>query len=329
MLALAFVLLPVAAFAACAGTDLRTTLSPSERAALDTAVAATPYAEGNHWTARRGDQTIHLIGTMHLNDPRWPDVVPPLANIVRGSDLLLLEMTAEEEQKLQAAIAARPELMFITSGPTLPELMSEEDWTRLRTVMADLGMPGVLVSKTQPWMLSVLLGIPACARMQSEAPLGLDKRLMAVAEDAGIPMQALEPYDTLFQLFRETPQEEQIEFLLTSLAGAELAEDQFATITGTYFDEEPAQAWEMSRILTQRTTDLPDAEIDAIFAEMEEALMTRRNLAWMDEIAKVDAPTITISVGALHFVGETGLPRLLEKQGYVLTRAPFGPVAAD
>ena len=69
-LGLCIALSPLPAAAACQGRDLLATLPGPERAALEAAVAAQPFAVGNHWRATRGGSTIHVIGTFHMFDAR-------------------------------------------------------------------------------------------------------------------------------------------------------------------------------------------------------------------------------------------------------------------
>lgn len=68
--------------ASCSGTDLRSGLTAAQRQELTDSVEATPYAAGNHWRAERGGQIIHLVGTLHLDDPRLKAPFGRLAPLV-------------------------------------------------------------------------------------------------------------------------------------------------------------------------------------------------------------------------------------------------------
>ena len=323
---LAFALLLPASLAQafCVGTDLRADLTAAERQAMEDAVAETPFATGNHWIARKGGQTLHIIGTMHLDDPRWPPILEELAPLVRQADRLFVEMTEEEQLKMQQAIARQPEKAFITDGPTLPELLSEEDWQRLSTAMADRGVPAFMAAKMQPWMQTLMLGMPACAiQNPALAKAGLDMRLMAQAEAAGVPVSSLEGFETLFELIASGTIEDQLTMLMASLPFAQDSEDHFATTAGFYFDEESAAAWEFARVLSLRSSDMEVAEIEAMLSDFKTKLLDTRNSAWMAPILAAKEERIVIAVGALHLMGEVGVLSLLSDAGYTLTRAPF------
>ena len=142
-------LLPLAsgpAVAACAGSDLLAALTSEERAGLDAAVAAVPFATGNHWRAVRGEQTIHLIGTLHLSDPRMTAIAGRLTPLIAQAGRVYLEATDTEIEALQQAIARQPDLIF-TTGPTLPERLSREEWAVLSDAMRLRGIPPFLASK--------------------------------------------------------------------------------------------------------------------------------------------------------------------------------------
>ena len=94
-------------YASCQDRDLMGTLTDAEQARFDDQLAATPYAQGNHWRATRGDKTLHLLGTLHLGDPRMDAPAERLTPLIKGADLLLLEMAAPEKQALETALKSR------------------------------------------------------------------------------------------------------------------------------------------------------------------------------------------------------------------------------
>ena len=150
------------ALAACNGTDLRTSLSEAEAAQLQAELADTPFAEGNHWRATRDGRVIHLIGTMHLADPRMDGPLDAVRDVVQGADLLLLEMTDEDDAALQARMAADPTLLLL-ADTTLPEILSEDAWEQMSEALAARGVPPFIASRFQPWYVSMLLAVPPCA----------------------------------------------------------------------------------------------------------------------------------------------------------------------
>ncbi len=313
------------ALANCDGADLRETLTASEDAALAESVQARAYPTGNHWRATRDGEVLHLIGTMHLADPRFDAVVADLEPVVISATRLLLEMTQTEEAALEQELARAPD-MIVLSESSLPELMEESEWALVAEEMTARGMPPFMTAKLRPWYVSLLLAIPSCMPLDEAARNGLDARLEAIAEDADVPTQALEPFDTAFRAFQTAPIDMQINMLRASLLGPDVGEDLFETMGNSYFDEEHAEGWALAQVLGPRLSPLEVAENDEIFALMERELLVERNRAWIPVIlaalAETDGP-IVAAFGAAHLGGNDGVLALLEAEGFALERLPF------
>lgn len=318
-----FVLLGLPAAAECTGSNYLDQLDPAQTAALTAAVADMPYARGLIWQARKDDREITLAGTMHIYDRRLEPIRDALRPAVTTADLVLLEATPVEERQLQELMTTQPDMLFITDGPTLPDLLDEPTWQLIADAVRARNIPAFMAAKMQPWYLSMVLSIPPCASDDLMAGnRGLDAMVIEDATAAGVPMQALEPYTTLFDIFQNDPIEDQIAMLRVGLGAPDQQEQIFVATLDRYFARDVGRLWELSRIAM---TDVPGVtlqEATLLFAETEQALLIDRNLAWMPVInsAVTQHDEIVIAAGAAHLVGEYGLLQLLENDGWALTR---------
>jgi uncharacterized protein YbaP (TraB family) len=319
--AIAFFLLPNLAAALCAGQDIRGALSPDEQSEMAQRIAQKPYAEGLYWKATRGGQELHVIGTIHIPDPRLDEFVERLRPVLSSANMLYVEAGPEEQAKLQSEIMRNPSLLFMTSGPTLPELLEPETWQALKKAAAARGFPGPIAAKAQPFYLSLLLAFPPClwAEMNTGA-VGLDGLLMKVAEQSELPIKALEPYDTLLTIMGESSIEEQIEMMELGVLPEDAIANSTASLVASYFEERPLEGFEMSLLLGRRYANVPPAEIDAVFDEMLTDLLDRRNKAWMAHLLAVPEGVTVAAFGAGHLSGENGILNLLAKEGFTLER---------
>ncbi|MEL6515453.1 MAG: TraB/GumN family protein, partial [Pseudomonadota bacterium] len=101
------------------------------------------------------------------------------------------------------------------------------------------------------------------------------------------------------------------------------AENAFETLKLQYFEEAHGAAVELSRIVSRPLIDLPPEEFDAEYDKLMGAILTQRNIAWMDRILAATDETVLIAVGAGHLSGEYGLLNLLAAEGYALNREAF------
>ncbi|WP_146585075.1 TraB/GumN family protein [Puniceibacterium confluentis] len=315
--------LATTATAQCAGQDLRETLTDAERGELHAIVAETAFPVGNRWRAMRGSQQIDLIGTVHLDDPRLDAPAARIAPEIGAASAVLLEMSAAQQAELTAALTSRPEMLLLTDT-TLPELMDEAAWQTLAEAARARGVPAVMAAKFQPWYLSMLLSIPPCATAALQQAQGLDGRILDIALAADVPTQSLESFDTVFNLFKAAPLEEQIAMMQAALVAPQTSEDLFATLLASYFEEALTESWQVSRLLSRRLSPLDPAQSDAMFAQMQTDMLDNRNRAWIPVILKaVEEGPIVVAVGAAHLQGDTGLLNLLEARGFTLTRQRF------
>ncbi len=314
------VLAGAGARAGCVGTDLFAALPEAERAALTADAAAAPHGEGLVFRASRGEERLTVVGTYHLPDPRHAALVAEIRPDLAAATTLLVEAGPEEEAALKARIAADPGLMF-SDGPTLPEILPEDLWQELATVTTARGMPAVLVAKMRPAFLSMILSIPPCALEEiAQGGGGLDKALMAEAAARDLPVRAVEPYDTLFTLFEEIPQEDTEAMIRATLVGAEDGPSNSVTMGNLYFARQPRLIWEFSRH-EALAAGLDPEEVAAQMDLAEELLVVRRNRAWIApiEAALAEGPAV-LAVGALHLSGAAGVLALLEAEGFTVTR---------
>jgi uncharacterized protein len=310
--------------AACLGENLLEQLPADERAALDARAAEVPYPKGNYWRATKDSRTITMIGTYHFEDPRHAATLVAIAPQIAAATTVLVEAGPEEEAQLMARMSSDPSVMLITKGPSLLEQMPADDWARLTDALADRQIPAFMAAKFQPWYVTMMLSIPPCALEEIAGGRGLDAQVIETAEAGGIPVRALEPYDTLFSLFGEMTPEEQLEMIRTTLAMDAQAVDMSVTLADAYFAQDSRVIWEF---LQQQALDLPGytpERIAAEFARMEESMMSARNRNWIPvlDAAASDGPVFA-AFGALHLSGHDGVLALLERAGWQLERLPL------
>ena len=325
LLSLCLSVFATAAVAVCEGNDYFARLSLADRAQIDAAVAETPFPRGLVWEATRGDDNLTVVGTIHIHDPRLSRIMDRVADRVSAAELLLVEAGPEEEAAMTRALSTQPDLILITEGPTLPEQLDPDVWERLVAAAEARSIPGFMLAKFQPWYVALTLSIPSCALQDIAGGMrGLDHLLIETANHAGVPVQAVEPWDTLFSVMRSGTPEEQIEALQLSLLDPALQSDMYVGMLNAYFDEEIAAIWEGSRVAAKEADTLDPARAAALFEETEKLILTDRNLAWMPVIEDAaDAhDTIVLAVGAAHLPGEQGVLNLLAAAGWVITPLP-------
>lgn len=318
----AALLLAAPALARCTGTDLIAALPAAERAALERAADSVPFARGNMFRATKGSQIMDLVGTYHLADPRQAAVLAKVAPLLAEADVLLVEAGPDEETRLKAEVMRRPEFMLLTEGPTLPDLLGESDWQALAEAMRARGVPPAVAARFRPWYMAMMLGIPPCAMdAVKSGEVGLDQQLTAEAVARGLPVQALEPFDTLFSMFGDLPIDQEIDMVRAALLMADRPEDMAVTLANAYFAGKSRLLWEFTLARSLAMPGFDAAQVRAQFALMDEVLMARRNRGWIGVLTAAAAQgRVLAAFGALHLPGEQGVLALLAADGWQIVR---------
>ena len=315
--------------AECAGRDLIGALPAEQRAELDRAVDDVPYPTGIFWQATRGAAPIESAGTYHFPDPRHEATVARMAPLIAQAGALLVEAGPDEEAALTEKLRRDPSLMVDPTGPTLPERLGPAEWQIVAQAVEERGMPAVMASRLRPWYVAMLLGLSPCMMEQAQdlaARQGLDHRLIDEARDHDVPVLALEPWDTLFTLFKGMTPAEENDMIRAALPAARLADDYAATALEAYFRGDIRAVWEFGRLDALRNSGLPPGAVDRQVRLAEDRLMTRRNRSWIGpltraaEAAAARGKPVVAAFGALHLPGDTGVLRLLEAEGWTITR---------
>lgn len=309
------------ALASCDGEGLLDDLTPQEATVME-AGAAMPYAEGLLWRATRGAEEVLFVGTIHLDHPRLAEVMARVRPLLTEVEGVLLEATREEVARIQALPVEDPERLFVLDGPTLVERLSPGDWEAVTAAAGSLGIPDVMVAQFRPFWLLLTLSMPPCAM---EAILagrpGLDQRIEAEAEERGLPVAALESYETAIEVFEGIPEEDALALAVSTALVPELAERSTAALLDLYFAGRTGEAIALMEVTTDRLPDLSDAQRAVQLDWIEQVLLRDRNRAWIPVIeeAAADGPVL-VAVGAAHLPGEDGVLALLAREGWTVER---------
>lgn len=310
---------PLAAFARCEGEDLIAVLPPGESADLAATVRNMPHATGLLWRARRGDTVLTVFGTYHFRHRDTGAQLDRLAPLIADAEAVYLEISNDDQARLERDVARDPSIMFITEGETLPDLLGEEDWDALSDAMKARGIPSFVAAKFKPVWAAMMLGIGPCeARNGVMEGRGIDSLIGAHAAEAGTPVHSLEDYRALLTKLDSDPIAKQLDMIRLFFDLPIDADDMAHTLRQRYLDQQTGLilAWSRQIMIAHG-----GAEAQADYDRFEEDMLIERNRAWLRVLVDEAAgQTALVAVGAGHLPGETGLLHLLESDGFEITR---------
>lgn len=311
------------AHAACRGADMRNHLPPSEKAWLTRQMAATPYSNGNHWVARKGGQSLHIIGTMHSGDSRMARVMSRLRPIIAQADAVYFEVTRAEMKRVKDQMKESPETFLLPPGRRLQQLMSPESWEQFELFAALSNTDMETIQKMQPWALSLFLIPGGCRPFGFGLKRGLDDRIERFTTRKGIPIGGLETAGTGFSALSRLPLRDQVRMLENEVAFVLSDAPENATAVEAYFDESVWQSFLLQPRITSQYISVSTKELTRLDRAFYGNMLDWRNKLWMKTIQQIKGERVVIAVGAAHLPGKDGILNLLKRRGYTLERAAF------
>jgi uncharacterized protein YbaP (TraB family) len=172
------------------------------------------------------------------------------------------------------------------------------------------GVPSVIFSHARPWLAEILLSTGAMQRAGANQ-MGVDLTLLAYAHDHKLLTPTFETVDQQFALLSDMPQVAQISSLEDAIDEFDQAGPIFSKLVG---------AWQSGDedYLDKLINQTMKARNEEVWTE----IILRRNERFADKIGDrlQGAGTAFVAVGAGHLCGSDGIPLLLERRGFTVTR---------
>ncbi len=256
------------------------------------------------WRAEGLSNTVYLLGSIHLL--RESDHPLPTAIYAAYDEAEVLVMELDMDDLDPAAMQQLfNESGVLQDGTTLRDLMGDELYAEAEAAAEAMDIPIDLLAQSEPWLAAVTVEMLALYRIGFNPMLGIEMHMTSKAVKDGKPIEGLEEAEQQLQFLDGLSLEAQRDMLLQTLEeGANMGE----TI------DELIRAWRNGDVDTLETGLL---ESFAEHRELHDALVTQRNIRWVEQIGALldDEDDYLVIVGAMHLVGDVGVPKLLADKG--------------
>lgn len=276
-----------------------------------------PFGQGRIWQIdREGLEPSYAFGTMHVDDRRVMDLPPAAEAAFAKAEIAAFELLREDEDAVIDELY-ETERLRLSGDQDLEDLIGPVSFGILRWHLNQRELaPNADI---KPWVMWLYVGGENLGYVDYERlqPSGhnmiLDDWLESRARDAGKEVVGLESPQEQFDIYDKMPLEHQANLLKLTLdhyskRKAQAPKFQF------YLDGDLAMfvaLWDdyLSRL---------EPETAAI---IDDRLITDRNRIMVERMLPLMRRGSTfVAVGAAHMPGEEGILRLLEQQGYTVTR---------
>lgn len=275
--------------------------------ALADAEASHGAGEPAVWTLADKDTTIHLIGTVHLLRPdldwRSADIDAALAE----ADTLVFEADVTSREAGVEMMRFVSENAIFTDGRQLTSLLNEAETAELQHALDYLDYPLGAFQTFRPWYAAINLSVLQMQKDGFDPEAGVEQVLEREGRAAGKRFAYLETIDQQLGRFAALPDEEQIDFLISSAEDIEEGTEVLDILVNEWEDGDVAGLGLL----------LSNPEMMGSHA-IYDALLKDRNEDWVPKIeAMLDEPgNVLIAVGAGHLAGKDSVIEMLRADGY-------------
>jgi len=282
------------------------------------AAAASSNGAGLVYQVEGPNGRFYLAGSMHLLHAERASLPAPLERAYRNSASIVMEIDTDDGDA-QDAGARLLEAAQLAPDASLQALLGEARWNTVRTALAEAGFDAERASRFEPWGLALLLTQAGFARQGYTSAAGVEQQLTERARRDGKPISGLETAEMQIALLDGLDMNVQRQMLDLTLEEVQEMPQML---------DELEDAWRagdrqrLEALLLEGYRQMP---------ELYTALLVERNRRWVSQIRAwpTTSPPRLVLVGALHLVGEQGLPALLQRAGYTVQRLTGGPKVGE
>ena len=256
------------------------------------------------WMAEGTSNRVYLLGSVHLlraQDHPLPQVID---DVYDDAETLYMELDMDDIDPLlmQATIN---QLGMLDEGTSLQDVMGDDLYAEARAMAAELEIPLEMLERTEPWLAAITIEQLALARIGFNPSHGVEMHLLKKATSDGKTILGFESVEQQLAYLDGLSPEAQRALLMQTLT-------ESATIREVMDDL--ILAWRSGDIDYLEQTLLDDV---SGYPELYDTIVANRNRLWVDTIDELleQGEDYLVIVGALHLVGEDGLPQLLQQRG--------------
>jgi len=277
--------------------------------ATSPATAANDGHPVSMWQINGANNSIYLLGSIHMLREQDHPLPSAIYAAYARADVLFMELDMDDIDPF-AEQALVTELGLIDDGRTLRDLMGAEMFAEAESLANSLQIPLALLERSEPWYAAVTVEMMLLMRAGFNPAQGIELHLTEIAARDNKEILGLETTRQQLELLDNLSLGAQRDMLVQTLTeSVELAD----------LMDDMVDAWRHGDIGFMEENLLADMQDQS---ELYQTIVVDRNIEWVRQIQELldDNDDYLIVVGALHLVGDDGVPNLLAARGHQVTQ---------
>lgn len=285
--------------------------------------------KGFFWKVEKGDNEVYLLGSIHLASTDIYPFSEEIRDAYDQADGIYVEANTFDQEGMQKFL----EYATYQDGTTLKDHLPEDLYNKSVDLAATYGLKEEQLQYYKPWYLTNYFTVMGGSdtgdleTAQEAAAVGIDNYFILDALTFGKPLYELEGYEyqaKMFDSYSEGLQNYLLEGNIEAL-GSGHEDNAVQESVETWLKNWREGDLEGFKKTYSLESDLPEAEGEEVeyLNEYIEKMLTNRNKEMADQVVemlnKEGENSYLMVVGAGHYLDDTGIIALLEKEGYKVT----------
>lgn len=282
-------------------------------------------SKGLLWKAVNGDNTLYLLGTIHLDRDNVYPLHKSLRDAIDAAQTVAFEIDLNDPEGIELMQNSQ----VYSDGTTLADHISPELYQRVQDMAETLGLGSNGLDAYKPWALASTFSTLSMADETTSANnIAIDAYVSARAANAGKNIEEVETYAFQIGIFDSLSAEYQERYLDGSLTMLEAALDGTSDPESEQLAQEQAEilskmfdAWKtrnpeaFSEVYDKEAVINSDDELNSkLFTERDPGMIS----AAVSYLKAEGKNTVFMAVGAGHMVEPGGIVPELQKLGYTV-----------
>jgi uncharacterized protein YbaP (TraB family) len=267
------------------------------------------HAEPAMWVVKGSHATVYLFGTIHALPKDRPWHSAKIDAAIKESGTLWVEIpNCDDLASLQPLVMQ----LALDAEHPLSSKLTPDQVAKIDQAAKGAGLPGeAMLEPFKPWFAALTLSIAPIIRAGYDPNCGVETDLKPIFTQANQPVKGLETAEQQMHYFADMPEKAQVDFLNSEMDDLDSSVDKFKKML---------EAWYAGD--TNALDQFNNAEFRDKYPGLFQTLVVKRNEVFTTEIEgllKGDGVSF-VAIGAGHLVGKEGVPAMLQKKGYKVTR---------
>lgn len=261
------------------------------------------------WKVSSPSTEVYFLGSIHLGTKEMYPLAKEIEDAFNRSKFLVLEadLTKVDPVQLQQIIFSKG---MYGEDDSLSKHVPAQTLKGATELAGTLGLPEASVEKMKPWFLGMTMAMLSIQKLGYSPELGIDQHFAGEAKEKGKEILEMESMEFQLKLLSELSDDLQAKFLASTIDEAKMTKERMDVVLAAWTKGDLATFEE--EMLKKPRQKYPDQ------IELQNKLIDDRNVGMARKAGEYlrTKDTYFVVVGAAHLVGEKGVLRLLEKDGF-------------